>query len=169
MPATGDTASIIGSMVSLPPMPPDAWNAWRVASIQGYAADMVRIGSWPADGAVERATALFASIAPDGLETPGHEFRSVVTEAGEVVGSIWFAAEGEVGRGAAFIWDIVIDARQRGHGYGRAGMEALEPLARSLGYDTIRLRVLGDNAVARHLYAAVGYDETDLTMTKRLG
>jgi hypothetical protein len=31
-------------------------------------------------------------------------------------------------------------------------MEALEPLAGSLGYDRIRLHVFGHNAVARNLY-----------------
>jgi len=48
-------------------------------------------------------------------------------------------------------------------------MEALEPLARSLGYDAIRLHVFGDNAVARGLYQAVGYTETDVTMVKLIG
>ena len=47
-------------------------------------------------------------------------------------------------------------------------MEALE-VARALGYDAIRLHVFGDNAVARRLYRAVGYEETDVTMRKRLG
>lgn len=48
-------------------------------------------------------------------------------------------------------------------------MEALEPLARSLGYDTIRLHVFGDNTIARNLYQAVGYAETDVTMVKQIG
>ena len=150
-------------------MSPEAWETWRAATIQGYAADMVRIGSWPADGALDRATTLFASLVPDGPSTPGHEFRSIATEAGDIVGSIWFAADGEIGQGGAFIWDIVIDPAERGRGYGRAAMEALEPLARSLGYDVIRLHVFGDNAVARRLYQAVGYIETDVTMVKRIG
>ena len=47
-------------------------------------------------------------------------------------------------------------------------MEALEPLARSLGYDAIQLHVFGDNTVARGLYRAVGYGETDVTMVKRI-
>jgi ribosomal protein S18 acetylase RimI-like enzyme len=156
-------------MVTLPPMEPDAWEAWRVASIRGYATDMVRVGTWPREGAEERAAAMFARLVPDGPHTPGQEFRSIVTRAGEVVGALWFAAEEEVGHGAAYIWDIVIDPAHRGRGYGRAAMEALEPLARSLGYDRIRLHVFGDNAVARHLYRAVGYDETNVTMMKRIG
>jgi ribosomal protein S18 acetylase RimI-like enzyme len=156
-------------MVSLRPMEPDAWEAWRVDAIRDYAVDMVRVGTWAPDEAEQRAAALFSSLLPDGQRTTGHEFRTIVSEAGEVVGALWFAAEGDVGRGTAFVWDIVVAEPHRGRGYGRAAMEALEPLARSLGYDAIRLHVFGDNAVARHLYQAVGYEETDVTMLKRLG
>jgi ribosomal protein S18 acetylase RimI-like enzyme len=156
-------------MVTLPPMDPDVWEAWRVASIANYAADIVRIGSWPPESAEGRAIALFASLVPDGRDTVGHEFRSIVTDARETVGALWFAAEDEVGHATTFIWDIAIDPAHRGRGYGRAAMEALEPLARSLGYDTSRLHVFGDNTVARGLYRAVGYTETDVTMVKRLG
>lgn len=162
-------ASTIQPMVTLPPMEPKVWDAWRVASIGTYSADMVRVGSWPPESAEERATALFASLVPGGRDTPGHEFRSIVTEAGETIGALWFAAEDEIGHGTAFVWDIAIDQAHRGRGYGRAAMKALEPLARSLGYDTIRLHVFGDNAIARGLYQAVGYAETDVTMVKRIG
>ena len=158
-----------GPMVTLVPMPPDVWETWRAAAIRAYAGDMVRVAAWPPEDAEERATALFERVVANGIGTPGHEFRSIVSEADEVVGTLWFAAENEVGHGAAFIWDIVIDPLHRGRGYGRAAMDALEPLARSLGYDTIRLHVFGDNAVARHLYRAVGYAETDVTMMKRIG
>jgi ribosomal protein S18 acetylase RimI-like enzyme len=157
-----------GAVVTLPAMKPDAWETWRLGSIRAYAADMVRIGTWRPEEAMERAEALFAKLVPDGRRTAGHEFRSIVNQAGESVGAVWFAAEAEIGHGAAFIWDIAIDPNHRGRGYGRAAMEELELLARSLGYDTIRLNVFGDNAVARHLYHAVGYTEINVTMRKRI-
>lgn len=156
-------------MVTLAPMGPDAWETWRAASIRNYAAEKVRAGTWPAESADERAAADFARLLTDGQSTAGHEFRSIVTEAGETAGVVWFAGQDEIGRGSAFIYDIVIDPEQRGRGYGRAAMEALEPLARSLGYDTIRLHVFGHNAVARRLYETVGYVATDLMMMKRIG
>jgi ribosomal protein S18 acetylase RimI-like enzyme len=157
-----------GSMVSLQPMSADAWEAWRIESIRGYAEEKVRAGTWSADGAQQRAVDEFASLLPDGQTTAGHEFRSVMTDAGEPVGVVWLAPQREIGRGAAFIYDIVIDPARRGRGYGRAAMEALEPLARSLGYDRIRLHVFGHNAVARNLYQSVGYTETDVQMEKRI-
>lgn len=155
-------------MVTLPPMSPDVWDAWRAASIRAYARDMVRVGSWPAEDAEAWAASLFARLVPDGQNTAGHEFRSVVNEAGEMVGAVWFAPDREIGRGAAFLWDIVIDPEHRGRGYGRAAVEVLEALVRALGYDAIRLHVFGDNGIARHLYQAVGYSETSVSMTKRL-
>jgi ribosomal protein S18 acetylase RimI-like enzyme len=156
-------------MVDLTPMEPEAWEAWRVASIRDYAAEKVRAGTWPVESADDKAVAEFARLLPDGQHTPGHEFRSIVTKAGETAGVLWFAAQDEIGRGTAFIYDVVIDPEQRGRGYGRAAMEALEPLARSLGYDAIRLHVFGHNTVARHLYETSGYGETDLMMMKRIG
>jgi GNAT superfamily N-acetyltransferase len=155
-------------MVSLRSMTPDAWDAWRDNSVRGYGEEKVRAGTWPAESAAKRASDEFARLLPDGQQTAGHEFRSIVTDAGEPVGVIWLAAQGEIGRGAAFIYDMVIDPDQRGRGFGRAAMEALDPLARSLGYDRIRLHVFGHNAVARHLYGSIGYVETDVQMEKRI-
>ena len=155
-------------MVSLRLMSPDEWEAWRVTSIRTYAEEKVRAGTWPAKGARDRAVAEFATILPQGRDTPGHEFRVIETDTGEPVGAIWIAPLREIGSGALFIYDIVIDAAQRGHGYGRAAMQTLEPLARSLGYDRIQLHVFGHNTVARKLYASVGYVETDVQMEKRV-
>lgn len=168
MPRAAEPASEAFSMVRLVPMSADAWRAWRVQSIRTYAAEKVRAGAWPAESAQQRAADDFVRILPDGQQTTGHDFRSIVTDAGEPVGVLWFAAEQEIGRGAIFIFDIVVDPQHRGQGFGRATMEALEPLARSLGYDRIRLHVFGHNAVARHLYGSVGYVETDVQMEKGL-
>jgi ribosomal protein S18 acetylase RimI-like enzyme len=150
-------------------MSPEAFEAWRVASIAGFAADMVRIGAWPAAEAEAKASAELEQILPAGRATAGHEFHSIVTDGGETVGHLWFGPHDGVGRGAAFIWDIAIVAGARGRGYGRAALLALEPLVRQLGYETIRLHVFGDNEVARHLYRSTGYVETDVSMQKRLG
>ena len=150
-------------------MSPEAYEAWRVASIAGFAADMVRIGAWPAAGAEAKASAQLEQILPAGRATAGHEFWSIVADDGETVGHLWLGPHDVVGRGAAFIWDIAIVAGARGRGYGRAALLALEPLVRQLGYETIRLHVFGDNEVARQLYRSAGYVETDVSMQKQLG
>lgn len=155
--------------VTLRPMAAGEWAGWRDAAIEAYAADMIRVGAWPADGAVARAAAEFERFAPNGRETAGHEFRSIVTDDGEQVGAVWFAPSEAVGHGSLFLWDIAIAAPFRGRGYGRAALEALDRAALQLGYDSIRLHVFGDNDIARNLYRSAGYIETDVTMVKHLG
>jgi ribosomal protein S18 acetylase RimI-like enzyme len=155
-------------MVTLVPMSAAAWTSWRAATIAGYAQDNVRIGAWPADGAEARAAVDLLGILPDGQATPGHAFRSIVNEEGAPVGSLWFAPNLPTHRPAIFIWDIVIHPSYRGRGYGRAALEALEPIARSLGYNEIELHTFGDNEIARNLYRSAGYVETNVSMVKRL-
>ena len=155
-------------MVTLEPIAAQAWEAWRRAAILGYARDNIRIGAWPAAGSKARATADLARILPDGQATPGHDFRSIVNEDRVAVGVLWFAPNEAPHRRAIFIWDIVISEAFRSRGYGRAALEALEPLAQALGYDEIELHVFGDNEIARDLYRSAGYVETNVSMVKRL-
>ncbi|HLY13486.1 MAG TPA: GNAT family N-acetyltransferase [Candidatus Limnocylindrales bacterium] len=156
-------------MVTLVPMSAAAWTTWRAATVSGYAQDNVRIGAWPAEGAEARAAADLVRILPEGQATPGHSFRSVVNDEGATVGSLWFAPNAPSHRRAIFIWDIVIHPSFRGQGYGRATLDALEPIARSLGYTEIELHVFGDNDVARNLYRSAGFVETNVSMVKHLG
>ncbi len=162
-------SDILPPMVTLEPMSVEAWLRWRDAAVRGYAADKVRAGTWPAEGAEARADREFTDLLPQGLATPDHELRSIVNEAGEVVGMIWFGPLRQAGRGECFIWDIEVLEEARGRGYGRAALVALEPMARDRGYDSIGLHVFGDNGVARHLYRSSGYIETDVMMRKTLG
>ncbi len=155
-------------MVTLEPMTGEAWARWRSGSVRSYALDKVRAGAWPADGAEERSEREFAHLLPNGLATPGHDLRSIVNDAGEIVGALWFGPIDEIGRGMCFIWDLEIHETARGRGYGRAALAALEPIAVDQGYDAIGLHVFGDNDVARGLYRSSGYIETDVSMRKNL-
>ena len=150
-------------------MTADTFDRWQVAAIRGYADDKVRIGAWPADEALARSEREFAELLPDGQATAGHELRSIVDETGAIVGALWFGPVASLGPGTCFIWDIEVAPEARGRGHGRAALEALEPVARELGYDAIALHVFGDNTVARNLYRSSGYVETDVSMRKRLG
>ena len=155
-------------MVTLRPMTQAEWDRWLEAATRAYATDKVKAGAWPEAEALERSATAFRQLAPQGRETPGHEFRAIVDDADRVVGSVWLAPRDEIGSGSAFIFDIEVDPPHRGRGHGRAALQALEPLARSLGYDAIGLHVFGDNDVARTLYRTSGYEETDVTMRKAL-
>ncbi len=156
-------------MITLEPMSAETWATWRIATIVGYARDKVRVGAWPAAGAEARARRELAILLPNGQATAGQSFCSIVNEAGQAVGALWYAPSADPDRVSLFIWDIGIAPEFRSQGYGRAALEALEPIARQLGYTEIGLHVFGDNEVARNLYRSAGYDETDVSMVKRLG
>jgi ribosomal protein S18 acetylase RimI-like enzyme len=87
----------------------------------------------------------------------------VAEVAGEVAGlmvlvyetdSIYIRAER---RRYAYIQDLVVDAKQRRHGIGRALMDAAEAAAKAAGHRRIVLGVLAANAAALAAYARQGY------------
>jgi len=155
-------------MVTLAPMTDEAYARWLPAAIRSYAADKVRVGAWPIDEAQERSARAFAELLPDGPQTAGQELRSIVTADGKTVGVLWFGPAGGGTDGVAFIWDIEVDEAYRGRGFGRAALQALEPLVLAQGYRAIGLHAFGDNEVARNLYRSAGYVETDVSMRKSL-
>ena len=69
--------------------------------------------------------------------------------------------------GEAWLYDITIDPDERGKGFGRAAMVALESELRSLGHVTVTLNVWGGNVIARGLYTSLGYVEESVHMRKR--
>jgi len=150
-------------------MTPEEWVRYRATAVRAYAEDKVRSGAWSEADAVERSDGEFTALLPHGVATPDHHVRSIVDDAGELVGALWFGP-GTSGAGrTCFIYDFEVIAAYRGRGFGRAALEALEPIVRELGYDAIALHVFGDNDVARNLYRSAGYLETDVSMRKPLG
>jgi ribosomal protein S18 acetylase RimI-like enzyme len=150
-------------------MTPEVWARYRETAVHAYAEDKVRSGAWSEAEALERSDGEFTALLPDGVLTPDHHVRSVVDEGGDLVGALWFGP-GSSGAGrTCFIYDFEVFTAYRGRGFGRAALEALEPIARELGYDVIALHVFGDNDVARNLYRSSGYVETDVSMRKTLG
>ena len=67
-----------------------------------------------------------------------------------------------------FIYDIVLDEAQRGKGYGKQTMLALEVFAKELRLKTIGLHVFANNRAAMKLYRGLGYEVTSQNMTKKL-
>ncbi|WP_346426683.1 GNAT family N-acetyltransferase [Streptomyces sp. YIM 130001] len=63
---------------------------------------------------------------------------------------------------------MVIDADQRGQGFGRAAMVLGEEYARAQGAHTLGLSVFGFNTGARGLYESLGYETTSVKLHKRL-
>ena len=150
-------------MIALRPLREDEYEDWDAAHRAEYQHGLIaHVGMSPEDAAakVERDV---AGVLPEGLAT--RETRIwAVEESGRKVGSIFVG----IRDAGAWLYDIRIDEAERGRGYGRAAMTAVEDEVRALGHATIALNVWGANEVARGLYKSLGWAEESVHMRKRL-
>jgi GNAT superfamily N-acetyltransferase len=94
------------------------------------------------------------------------QFVFDVLRGDEKVGTLWLG----IRSGSDWwIYDIVVDEEFRGTGLGRPTLHAAEEYVRTHGGTRLGLNVFGPNAVARHLYDAVGYQVVSTQMIKDLG
>ena len=153
--------------VTLRAMTPPEYDEWRPAAIAAYSDDHIRAGSMPADSAHEMAEKQFTDLLPDGVSTREHHL--LVPEVDDsAAGILWLHIPVDAPAPAAFIYDILVHDHLRGRGIGRGIMLAAEDYARAQGAVSMRLHVFGDNTVARHLYESLGYDVTNVQMSKPL-
>ncbi|HEU0285901.1 MAG TPA: GNAT family N-acetyltransferase [Nocardioidaceae bacterium] len=153
--------------VRLEPMTQEQYETWLPDAIEGYAHQTSDSGLMSLDTARESAVDQFEALLPDDLATPAHHLL-VAYDEGQVVGNFWVRIRDEWGIRRAFIFDIEVVESQRGHGYGRAIMNAGEEYVRGLGASTMALNVFAQNDVARSLYDKLGYLVTNVNMQKEL-
>ena len=155
-------------MTRLVPMTRARYEDWLVATIRDYAAEKVASGNYAEEGSLERSRAEFDVLLPQGQETPGHEIMSMVDDAGEDVGYVWWTIEDRpVGR-VVFIYDIAVDEAHRRKGHAQAALVEVERYAREHACIGVMLHVFGSNTGARQLYQKAGYEETNVIMLKRV-
>jgi GNAT superfamily N-acetyltransferase len=88
---------------------------------------------------------------------------------GERVGRLWFSERPSARLGRlAWLYELEIDERFRGRGYGRRALELLEDEVGRRGITEIALNVWGGNETARSLYRSRGYFERAVEMAKEL-
>jgi ribosomal protein S18 acetylase RimI-like enzyme len=142
------------------------YGAYRAVLDDHYARDTARA----MDIAIEEARVVterqVADLLKDGLATEGHHLWNVVSEQDGPVGSLWVFVDPANRR--AFIYDIVINERYRGKGYGKAAMLAVESAVRPMGAAHVDLNVFGYNTTARRLYEGLGYEPLAIGMRKAL-
>ena len=154
--------------IRLIPMTESEFETYLEVAIPEYAQDKAQTGDWSRDEALERSRKSYENELPQGINTENNYlFRIQIEESEEKIGMIWMKHEAPRKRG--FIFDISLDESQRGKGYGKQTMLALEEKARELGVETIGLHVFAKNAVAMKLYNGLGYEVTSQNMTKRIG
>jgi RimJ/RimL family protein N-acetyltransferase len=154
-------------MIRFDPLTEPEYESFLAQSIEEYADDHTRSGRWRPEEALEASRAEYARLLPEGLSTPDHFLRSIVDAgSGEPVGIIWYWLNR--GHKRVFLYDIRIDEPYRRRGHAIQAMQLLENKAQELGADAIGLHVFGHNHAARALYEKLGYDISNLIMTKQL-
>lgn len=153
-------------VVTLRAMTEAEYAQMRAVLDDDYAHDIARAMDMTLEDARAAAGKQLADLLKDGLATEGHSLWKIVSEQDGAVGDLWLFVDPRKRR--AFIYNIAIDEAQRGKGYGKAAMLALEPAVRPLGADHIDLNVFGDNTTAIRLYEGLGYQPTAISMRKVL-
>jgi ribosomal protein S18 acetylase RimI-like enzyme len=155
-------------LVKLVPMQPSDLESYLAVAVQEYARDKIHAGNYTASEGLEKARAEFDALLPKGIETPKQHLFSILNKEAEKVGIIWLA---EIQSGAqrfAFIYDIRIYEQYRRKGFGTQAMLAVEEQAKSLGLNRIALHVFGHNKAAQELYEKIGYEITNINMSKKI-
>jgi GNAT superfamily N-acetyltransferase len=150
-------------VITLRPLREDEFPAWDAMHRAEYEHGLVEFAGLSPEAARAKVERDVALVLPDGLATPDAWLWAVEVDDRRV-GWVFLGRRGD----DLWLYDITIDARERGRGHGRAAMLALEEEARRLGHGGLALNVWGGNAVARGLYRSLGYVEESVHMRKRI-
>lgn len=149
------------------PMTTEEYAAWEDGAIAGYAESLVSRGT-PPESALRAARVSHARHLPQGLATEGARLSHLIHED-ERVGFLWVARfEMDPGQVVGYVFDVAVDERFRGRGYGRALMLQAERLALSAGETRLGLHVVTANTPALRLYESLGYEPTRYNLAKPL-
>ncbi len=136
----------------------------RAAALEGEAAEYgeakARAGFWPRGVARDRAREEIASLVGPDPAKRGHAFFFGVDANGERVGWTWVGPlpGARPVRTQRWLFQILVDERLRGRGYGRGLLVALERHLAAEGVRELRLNVFRHNEVAIALYSSAGYE-----------
>ena len=126
------------------------------------------VAPWRDPVAVRRAVEDWVERSLESAERDGHAVF-VADVAGEVVG---FVSVGEREHFSdavdGYVGELVVSADQVGQGIGDVLMTAAEDWARDRGLQHLTLETGAANTVARRFYAARGYREEDVRLTRPL-
>ena len=153
--------------MKLLPLDASRYEAWMQASIRGYAESNVESGRWDASDAMENSERSYVDLLPEGLATPNHYIFELFV-GDDYVGFLWVFVEPEGAVPSAYIYDIEIVAEQRGKGFGKQAMQAVEPWCKERGIQRVGLNVFAFNKPAIGLYEGLGYQMTNFKMQKDL-
>ena len=151
----------------LRPLTDEELSAFIDDDMERYAEERVESGETP-DVARRIAREQTEALFPGAAAGDGQLLFRVLDDDGASVGTLWIGPQPARGPGSFWVWDVRIDQKHRGKGYGRATMTLAEIEARSRGATELGLNVFGHNHVARRLYESMGYTATAIQMKKSL-
>ena len=133
--------------VRLVPLSAESFPAWCERSQAEYASDLVASGETP-DEAGRRAAESMTDAFPAGTPTSDNAVFDVVDDAGENIGYLWVGRDSSRNEQSWWVWDIVVDAGQRGKGLGRETMRLAEEYALSQGASTLSHRTSSSSTLS---------------------
>jgi ribosomal protein S18 acetylase RimI-like enzyme len=154
-----------GMTVTLEPMTPREYDAWRPYAVSGYAQEFIDSGILDPEAASKRAKSDFDNLLADGLATPDQLLWSVHTTTEPApVGAIWLQLKTDGAASRAFVYSLDIFPAYRRRGFGHTAMELLIEESRRRGARSIGLNVFGHNDTARRIYDRLGFRVTSTNM-----
>ncbi|MDU6685395.1 MAG: GNAT family N-acetyltransferase [Enterobacteriaceae bacterium] len=156
-------------MIVLHPMSATDFAGFLAYFIPDYAEEIAANYHLSQEEAVAQAKREIAASLPDGEKTQGHSLKNIVhTDNGgeQQIGYLWYRANTE--DQSAFIYDFYLLPAFRSQGLGSRAMQSLEALLTGQGIRQIKLRVAAENAHAKKVYEANGYQVTGYNMNKLL-
>ncbi|NDI34108.1 GNAT family N-acetyltransferase [Chengkuizengella sediminis] len=136
-------------------------------SINHFANQKVKAGTWLQEDALNKSKETYEHLLPQGLNTNLHYLLSIVNE-GQTIGWLWYFFDDSKLQKEAFIYDFYIYEEHQGRGFGKSSLSALDMLARDKGIKKISLHVFAHNKRAKQLYEKMGFEATDISMSKVL-
>ncbi|MGJ8528996.1 GNAT family N-acetyltransferase [Maritalea sp.] len=150
------------------PMRQSEFDIWLPHCTNEFAKEKAQVLEIADDQALKLSQESFERSFPNGLASPGNNLFSILDDADQVIGTIWFVVSTKWGATTAFIYDLEIQPDHRRQGHAKAAMSLIEPEAKKLGATKLALHVFGFNHGAANLYKKLGYKTTDISMAKPL-
>lgn len=157
-------------MTILAPMRTEAYASYMQSFAANFAEGNIKAGYWHQEGALERSLAVFEKLLPQGLVTPNNYlFEIVGNEGSQMVGSVWFSVQEQLGIRDAWVSYIEVKPEFRRQGYATRAFQALEAIVVPLGVSSIGLHVFNHNREAQAFYSQLGFVIPGVNMIKQVG
>jgi len=155
--------------MKLVPMAQERFQEYIDRLIVAYADDKQRAGNWPSQIALERSREEVLKLLSSGPATDGQDlFELMLPEESEPVGVLWLAVVDDAGVPKGFVYDLWIRPDLRRRGLGTMAMHEAETWARAKSLGFLSLHVFGHNPEALALYEKLGYQITNINLSKPL-